>query len=304
MKLLNLNKRILYCTYVLMIALLFSGCSKDKSLGLSSESKNEETKTYLEETNSQNGNEIMDFNKTLQLKKPKKPISKSPSILFLGNSFLFVNDLPSMFTKLSESGGISPNIYDLSEGCYRLELFADKKDEVGSIAYDALENYQWDYVVLQEQSRIPTVDAENSMYPASRKLNKLIKDGNGQTIFFMTWAYKNGDDLSEFGINQKTTREEMQTQIANSYFSISKELDSLLSPAGIAFMRCAEKYPEINLWDEEDLMHPSVYGTYLASCTLYATLYDESPVGLKYTADLDSDTALKLQKIAYDTIFN
>lgn len=183
-----------------------------------------------------------------------------------------------------------------------MELFADKNDELGSQVYDALNNRTWDYVILQEQSLIPAV-APNLMYTPARTLDRLIKSANGQTVFFMTWAYKNGQDLNEYGVNKDASREEMQTLLADSYISISKELDSLLSPAGIAFMRCAEKYPEIELWDTEDLMHPSLAGTYLAACTLYGTLYNESPVGLTYTASLDSATAQKLQEIADGVVF-
>ncbi|MBE6072264.1 MAG: DUF4886 domain-containing protein [Clostridium butyricum] len=303
------KKSLFLITFLVLTTTLITSCSLAKKAFI--DNKKVQVKKITEDNNpnisestsNQTTDKVMDFNKKLNLRKPNEPISKTPSILFLGNSFIFVNDLPSMFTELSNSGGFSPDVYDLTEGYYRLELFADKNDEIGAQAYDALENYEWDYVILQEQSRVPTVFAETNMYPAARTLDQLIKNSGGQTVFFMTWAYKNGDDLSEFGMNLKTTREEMQTLVANSYFSISEELDSLLSPIGIAFMRCAEKYPEINLWDEEDLMHSSVNGTYLAACTLYGTLYNESPVGLTYTADLDADTAAKLQEIADSVIF-
>lgn len=300
MKTIFFRKRLLLITCLILTTTLFTGCSFAKKAYI--DNKKVQVKQISEDSN-QTTDEVMDFNQKLNLKKPNKPISKTPSILFIGNSFIFVNDLPSMFIELSNSGGFSPDVYDLTEGYYRLELFADRNDEMGAKVYDALENYEWDYVILQEQSRVPTVFADTSMYPAARTLDKLIKNAGGQTVFFMTWAYKNGDDLSEFGMDLRTTREEMQTLVANSYFSISEELDSLLSPIGIAFMRCSEKYPEINLWDEEDLMHSSVNGTYLAACTLYGTLYNQSPVGLTYTADLDADTASKLQEIADSVIF-
>lgn len=248
--------------------------------------------------------EVMDFSKKLDLKKPAEPINKAPKILFLGNSFLFVNDLPATFALLSQSGGYDIAYEELSDGGYHLSYFADPEDELGAQFYDICANYELDYVILQEQSRLPTLkdDAKQEMYPAARTLDETIKKTGAQTVFLMTWAYKNGDDLTEFGIDSVTTRDEMQTQLAETYTEISGELDALLSPAGIAFVRAADAYPDIALWDAEDNMHPTLAGTYLAACTLYATVYNETPVGLSYIDELDADTAAKLQQVAADTV--
>ena len=62
-------------------------------------------------------------------------------------------------------------------------------------------------------------------------------------------------------------------------------------------MRCLEQYPQIELWGE-DGMHPSLEGSYLAACTAYAVIFQESPEGCTYTAGLDSETAAQLQTLA------
>lgn len=248
--------------------------------------------------------QAMDFSQKLNLRKPQDPIRQDPNILFLGNSFTFANDLPGAFQKLSESGGFAPGIVELSDGGYHLSYFADPEDELGAEFYQIVEEYPLEYVILQEQSRLPTLkeDTEQEMFPAARTLDKMIKSAGGQTVFLMTWAYKNGDDLTGYGIDAVTTRDEMQTQLAQSYTAIADELGALLSPAGIAFVRCADAHPEIELWDAEDNMHPTPEGTYLAACTLYATVYNQSPAGLAYIADLDADTAAILQQTAADLV--
>ena len=48
--------------------------------------------------------------------------------------------------------------------------------------------------------------------------------------------------------------------LAENYISIAGELDDLLIPARVAFMRCADPYPEVELWDE-DGQHPLPVGT-------------------------------------------
>nr|WP_314461318.1 DUF4886 domain-containing protein [uncultured Clostridium sp.] len=238
----------------------------------------------------------MDFTQDLNLKKPD-PVKEQPSVLFLGNSMTFYNDLPTVFTQLSQSGGYLPDVYELTEGSYRLAYFADREDEVGSQVYDALENYTWDYVILQEQSGIATM-GEDVMYPAARTLDAMVRQARGESVFLMTWAYKEGISVDFLpGLKYKESRAEMQTKIAGHYMDIAKELDAMLAPAGIAFMRCASQFPEIELWDEDE-NHPSPAGTYLSACVLYKVLYDQSPEGLEYSGDLDAQTAGKLQLVA------
>lgn len=241
--------------------------------------------------------QVMDFNQELNLKKAAEPVKTEPTILFLGNSMTYYNDLPTTFLDLSQSGGFAPDVYELTEGYYRLEYFADETDEMGAQVYDALKNYTWDYVILQEQSGISTMAAEDSMFPAARTLDSMIRKAGGESVFLMTWAYKEGYSFNLLGLELKNTKEEMQTKIAHNYMSISNELNAMLAPAGIAFMRCASSYPEIELWDE-DMNHPSPAGTYLAACVLYKVLYDQSPEGLGYSGDLDEQTAQKLQTVA------
>lgn len=240
--------------------------------------------------------QVMDFGQELNLRKPAQ-VKTDPAILFLGNSMTYFNDLPTVFLNLSRSGGFEAEVYELTEGSYRLEYFADETDEVGAQAWDALKNYDWDYVILQEQSGVSTVEAEEHMYPAARTLDSMIREADGEPVFFMTWAYKEGFSFDLLGLELKNTREEMQTQMAQNYMNIASELDALLAPAGIAFMRCSSDHPEIELWDE-DGNHPSPAGTYLAACVLYQVLYDQPPSELDYTADLDKQTASKLQLVA------
>ena len=51
-----------------------------------------------------------------------------------------------------------------------------------------------------------------------------------------------------------------------------------------------------------DERHPSLAGTYLAACTVYASLLRKSPVGNAYTAGLPADVAAYLQQVAWETV--
>jgi uncharacterized protein DUF4886 len=72
-------------------------------------------------------------------------------------------------------------------------------------------------------------------------------------------------------------------------------------PAGLAFARAVAQRPDLNLY-AADKRHPSLMGTYLAACTVYASLFKKSPVGVKYTAGLDETAAKFLQTVAWETV--
>ena len=79
------------------------------------------------------------------------------------------------------------------------------------------------------------------------------------------------------------------------------QTDALVIPAGLAFARSIAKQPELNLY-VPDKRHPSLAGTYLATCVVFAALTGRSPVGNPYTAGIDPPTAKFLQTVAWETV--
>lgn len=223
-------------------------------------------------------------------KIPDPVVKDGDKILFVGNSHTYTNDLPGMFFEMAQAGGHGVDVYDLTEGSYTLQLFSDPEDELGEILTDALQSEPWDFVVLQENTNAAVAfNAKKDMYPYARKLDEMIKAAGGQTAFLMTWAPEEGAGAF--------SREMVQGQLAAGYRTIAEELDALLIPGGEVFAKALEQDEELQLWGE-DGQHPSVEGTYLAACTAYALLFQETPVGNPYLADLDQDKAQELQGMA------
>ena len=75
-----------------------------------------------------------------------------------------------------------------------------------------------------------------------------------------------------------------------------------MAPVGYAWMMELRKNPQTELW-QEDGSHPTLEGTYLAACVFYAAIFDQSPVGLAYQAGLPAETALELQSMAEQVVF-
>ena len=92
--------------------------------------------------------EAMDFDAKMELKVPNPVPGETPKILFVGNSHTFTNDLPGTFYALAAELGYEADVYDLTEGYYTLENFADPEDELGSALDLPLSSEPWNFVVL------------------------------------------------------------------------------------------------------------------------------------------------------------
>ncbi len=262
---------------VLLVAAIVAGCS----------SAGGETKI-----------EQMDFQAEMDWKVPEPAVGKRPRILFVGNSHIFYNDLSGTFARIANAFGYKSDVYELSKGHYSLKQYANPEDSLGELFDKTVTGKKWDFVVLQENiSTALSTSAEEDMFPYARALDEKVKSSGGQTAFLMTWAPRDG---KKEGLKKKSC-EELQSVMASNYMTISNELDDLVIPAGIGFMRCTSSYPEIELWDK-DGYHPSPAGTYLTACMAYAVVYQQSPENCSYIGDLDSEQALKLQQIAAQVV--
>lgn len=233
--------------------------------------------------------EEFSFSQPLALKAPEPAAGENPRILFVGNSHTYTNDLPVIFSEIAGAMGHPADVQEITAGAYTLTQFADETDEVGSVVNQRLTDETWDFVILQENTNDAFSAAEEAMLPAASSLDEKIRAAGGQTGILMTWTPKDGAGIMD--------REYVQSILAQNTIAVSERLDSLLIPGGVGFMRCLEQYPQIELWDE-DGMHPSLEGSYLAGCIAYAVIFRESPAGCGYTAELDGETAAQLQEVA------
>jgi len=216
-------------------------------------------------------------------------------VLFIGNSYTSVNDLPATFTALAQSGGHNVQARAADEGGWTLADHVNASETSNLLSLG-----KWDYVVLQEQSQIPSVEQDRTqlMYPAARTLVQQVRAIDAQPIFYLTWAHRDG--WPEAGL---TTYEAMQAQIDAGYLEIARELNVPVAPAGAAWQAAIQQYPRLSLW-QSDNSHPTGQGTYLAACVFYAAIFRQSPVGLSYTAGLSADVAHELQSVAADTVLD
>jgi len=219
-------------------------------------------------------------------------------ILFVGNSYTFVNDLPNVLSDLALSGGYDLQTDHITKGGATLQDFLYSEGELNNVLNSKLNENKWDFVVLQERSQIPAISEQRltKMYPSIRLLNNKIKSCGAETILFMTWGRQFGD--AETGFENFET---MQEALKEGYTKIANEISSLVAPAGIAWLKAKQKDKDISLWNK-DGSHPSIIGTYLTACVFYILILKQNPVGLSYTAGISKEMTRFLQEIALESM--
>ena len=213
-------------------------------------------------------------------------------VLFIGNSYTTVNDLPSVFASLARSGGHRVESTSAAVDGWTLANHADSPATATALAAR-----RWDIVVLQEQSQLPAIDEfrQTQMYPAARRLISSIRNQGARPLFYLTWARRDG-----WPENELPDYASMQSAIDDGYLAIAADQRVAVAPVGVAWATLVTRGAGAPLW-QQDGSHPTESGTYLAACVFYATIFRESPKGLGYHSSLSAETAAIIQSVAAET---
>lgn len=224
-------------------------------------------------------------------------IAQEKKVLFLGNSYTNYNQLPQLVNNIANSLGDSIFYDSNTPGGYTLQGHSTNATSLSKIALG-----YWDFVFLQEQSQIPSFppfQVAADCFPFASILVDSIKSSNPCTepVFFMTWGRENGDQANCANYPPLCTYDGMQSRLRESYLQMSVDNNCTVSPVGAAWKYVRDNYPSIGLYTLDE-SHPSIYGSYLAACVHYATIFRKSPVGSQYFSTLSANDALILQEAA------
>lgn len=154
---------------------------------------------------------------------------QTDSILFLGNSYTSTSSLPTVFTSLAESAGKSVSVDSYTPGGKQLS-----QHYVDATSASKINARKWDYVVLQEQSQMPAINPNTTIYYAQSLVYDLIKPNHSctETIICVTWAREAGNSwLSDVS----WTHEEMAAYYEDFYEDIWQYVPARVSAVGKAF---------------------------------------------------------------------
>lgn len=198
-------------------------------------------------------------------------------ILFVGNSYTSVNDLPKLVATLCRAADRKISVTRALRGGATLQQHADAE------ASRKIGQQPFDIVVMQEQSQLPLLMPQQ-MHEASRKLHAQIIAENPQTriVFYQTWARRD--------------RPEDQAGISLAYRQIATELKAEVAPVGDAWALALAAGPQRKL-HMADGSHPNAAGSYLAACVLTAVILQRNPGDLP-AVNISAAEATRLQELA------
>ncbi len=227
---------------------------------------------------------------------------ESPRVLFIGNSYTEVNNLPQMVLNIAHNMGDdmtyssnTPGGCTFSQHCvnYSMQLICQGG---------------WDVVVLQEQSQLPSFpqgQVEGEVFPYAERLVDSIYAHNpcAEPMFYMTWGRRDGDQINAQYFPVLGTYEGMDSMLCLRYTYMAETYDASLCPVGRVWRYLRANHPDINLY-ASDGSHPSQAGTYAAACAFYTLIFHRDPAAITFNASLEASVASTIRSAVHDVVFN
>ena len=214
-------------------------------------------------------------------------------ILFIGNSYTFFNDMPSMFSELLAENGRKAQVDSVTKGGRKLFENLDENDANHQKIAEFVGENEYDVLFLQEQSQLPALD-ETKFFEGVKGVMELVKAK--KTVLYATWGRKEGSHVLD---ERGWTSKEMFSKITSAYSRAAKEFGTDMSCVGDCFLYLTENAPELEIYND-DKSHPSYIGSCVAAIAHYKTLFGELPSS--FSACKISSDELEIIKTAVDKV--
>lgn len=229
----------------------------------------------------------------------KQPQVDTPKrVLFVGNSYLYYND--SMHNHVRRLA--------LAANPATAKAFQYKSATIGGAP---LNHHNMDHlttpgnlgikepfelVIMHGNSTDAQADARSAAFrDKAVEFSKLIAERGGKVALYMTPAHIKPS---------KAAAPDMMRKTEDMYVRVGNEINALVIPSGLAFEEAYRQRPDMKLHQDYDGSHPTMLGTYLAACTIYASVYNKPCSGNSYDyyGKVGKEDAAFLQKVADETV--
>ena len=197
-------------------------------------------------------------------------------VLFVGNSFTYVNDLPRIVSAMSRAdGGGGPKVdcRMVAFPGFSLEDHWKKGD-----ARRAIEEQPWDFVILQ-QGPSASEDGRHVLVEYASRFAPLIRKAGARVAFYMPWP--------------ASARKQDFPGVSASYRQAARVTQGLVLPAGEAWENASRRDSGLVLYGPDGL-HPTNEGTYLAALVVYAGLTGRPISGMPAMLPLGAEGKLEI----------
>lgn len=221
-------------------------------------------------------------------------------VLFIGNSYTEVNNLPGMVSNIANSLGDDLVWESNTPGGCTLRQHCQNQ------SMSLIRRGGWDAVVLQEQSQYPAFpdsQVQSEVFPYAQELVENIYAASpcAEPMFYMTWGRKNGD--TEFGYPPMDTYEGMDSLLYARYMQMGEDNDASVCPVGRVWHYLRDHNAEIELY-MSDGSHPTLAGSYAAACAFYTMFFGRDPDSISHNAGLDENVARAIHFAAHEVVYD
>lgn len=180
---------------------------------------------------------------------------KKIKVLFLGNSLTYYNNLPELVKLIAACDSVEMTYRSISFPNYAL---VDHWDEGN--ARKEIESGTYNFVVVQQG---PSSQTEGRTYllDYGLKFDALCDQHNATLVSYMVWPAK--------------ARSTDFQGVRESYKLLADSAKGIFCPAGDAWLKVWENYPEFKLYDEDNF-HPHYRGSLLAAMVIYGSIMQKS----------------------------
>ena len=217
----------------------------------------------------------------------RMPFTDDPkSFLLIGNSFMYYNN--SMHKPLlGIHNSIKNNNINIKARTFYINGSALSWHDVESYVnnpnagafkfnsqnkIEPFKDRNYDIAIMQDCSQCPIhPELSSDFHKYVKQHTQTLRNHNIEPVLMMTWAYKSKPSMIE--------------AIAQEYTVAGNEKQLLIITSGLPLTRSMQSPPEIDL-DAND-KHPSREATYLAAATIYAAIFQVSPVSNTYKFSIE-----------------
>lgn len=224
------------------------------------------------------------------------------NVLFIGNSYTDVNNLPQMTADVAASMGSTMTWSSNTPGGCTFSMHCTNQ------SMTLIQQGGWDFVVLQEQSQNPSFpqsQVEAEVFPFAARLVDSVYAASpcAEPMFYMTWGRKNGDAYNAQFFPVLGTYEGMDSMLYMRYMQMAADNDASVCPVGRVWRYLRKNYPDIELY-HSDGSHPSTAGTYAAACSFYVMFFGGDPAHITYVpAALDPHVAETIRDAVRQVVY-
>ena len=224
------------------------------------------------------------------------------NVLFVGNSYTSVNNLPQMTADVAASMGHTMTWSSNTPGGCTFSQHCTNQ------SMTLIRQGGWDFVVLQEQSQYPSFpqsQVEAEVFPYAARLVDSVYAASpcGEPMFYMTWGRKNGDPQNDTVFPVLGTYEGMDSMLYERYMQMAADNDASVCPVGRVWRYLRTNCPEIELY-QSDGSHPSVAGTYAAACAFAVMFFGDDPTPIAFVpTGLDPHMAETIRAAVHEVVY-